>query len=123
MLTTNTISALDKLIPLLGDNEVKAVPRIIVVDSDWRKSITDGIFLDRPVFTGTQFNISCQFASSSKIEFKGSLELALHNVLASVERPGNMVITVENIITKFVKGVKAKRSMKLVYIVLKNCNS
>lgn len=119
MLSTCTLSALDKIMLLLTDVEVKSVPRIIVVDSDWRKTITNAITLDKGIMKGEKFIVTVQFASMNTLQQKGSLELSLHNVLASMDKPSNMVVTVENIVTKFVKGRKLEQTFKLSYIVIR----
>jgi len=120
MLSTCTLSALDKIMLLLTDVEVKSVPRIIVVDSDWRKTITNAITLDKGIMKGERFIVTAQFTSMNTLQQKGSLELALHNVLACMHKPSNMLITVENIVTKFVKERKIEKINKLSYIVIKS---
>lgn len=125
MLTDNSKTKLNELLTMLNQSDIEVVPRVIVVTKDnknWRETITKGVYQDISIFKSSDFIISCKRHLNDELEskkFKGDLCLALHNVLASLNGTVSMVITVENIMCKFTKGIKVEKTTKLVYIVLK----
>ncbi len=125
MLTDNSKNKLNELLSMLNQTDIEVVPRIIMVtkdDKNWRETITKGIIQDISIFKSSEFTLSCKRYFGDELEsmkFKGDLCLALHNVLASLNGIESMVITVENTMRRFPKGIKVEKTMKLVYIVLK----
>lgn len=114
---------LEELFTMLSESDKEAVPRIIIVKNNklWREEITSGVNQDISIFKSNNFVVTCKRHLDDELEsnkFKGDLYLALHNALTYLDETDNMIITVENIISKFVRGAKASRTIKLVYIVI-----
>jgi len=127
MKSDNSMNELNKiLITMLSESDKGAVPRIIMVGSRnklWRQIIAEGIDLDSGMFKSSEYVLSCRRYSNDELElkkFNGCLKLALHNLLTCVKDTDNMIITVENMVYKFLKGVRVQRTIKVVYIVLQN---
>lgn len=126
MKSDNSKDKLNELLSMLTQSDKEAVPRFVMLDqgnNKWREDITKAIDLDMNIFKSDNFVLTCKRPLDDKaepMEFKGNLYLALHNVLAYVDENESMVITVQNIVSKFIKGVKATRTIKLVYIVVVN---
>jgi hypothetical protein len=123
MLSISSKNTFYELCTMMTESEIGLVPRVIMVNSSnnsWRQEITKAIDLDRNIFKGSNFVLTCKRHLNGKCEefkFKGDLDLSLHNVLASVKSNDNMLITVENIVTSFIKGRKIEKTVKLIYIV------
>lgn len=126
MKSTNLKDKLNDLLSMLTQSDKEAVPRIIILDQSnnkWKEDITKAIDLDMNIFKSNNFVLTCKRPldnAAEPMEFKGNLCLALHNVLSYVDKNESMVITVQNIVSTRVKGVKATRTIKLVYIVVSN---
>lgn len=126
MLSANARNMFEKLTSLLTESDMGVVPRLIVVNEnskDWRQTVINGVTIDKDVFHSDDFVINCKWYLDDELQeeiFKGSLQLALHNMLTAVIKTDSMIVTVQNKISKFWKGRKVERDMKLVYIVLYN---
>lgn len=119
MVSMSTKKAFDKAISLLYDSDTESIPRLVIVNSDVKASINKAIDMDRNIFKSDSFILTCQRGEEFEtIQLKGSLNLTLHNILASAGYAKNMILTVENVISKFVKGHKVERTIKLIYVVI-----
>lgn len=117
---------LNELLSMLTQSDKEAVPRIIILDQSnnkWKEDITKAIDMDINIFKTNNFVVTCKRSldnGAEPMEFKGNLCLALHNVLSYIDKNESMIITVQNIVSTRIKGVKATRTIKLVYIVLQS---
>jgi len=111
---------------MLTESEKEAIPRIIMVNSNnklWRQTIAKAIDIDASTFKSDNYVITCRRYLNDELEqdeFKGSLKLSLHNALTHIDDTDNMIISVENLAYKYLKGMRLQKSIKLVYIVLQS---
>jgi len=126
MILNNSENLLSQLLITLTESDKKARPRIIMINSNnkrWRQMIINAINLDKSIFKDNNYFLTCKRYLDNKLELKtnkGEIQISLNNILDTVNSTDNMIITIENSMFKFFKGIWAEKSIKLVYIILQD---